>query len=85
MTWPYSVTMIGMADQLRDNIMDGVTNHADDTNTPHRFGEDNGFKACNTMARINWHSISSVIESGAAGMDFMRKLADVLASEGKHL
>lgn len=85
MTFCYSVTKVGMADQLRDDIMDDITAYCDDNDEPHPFGDDNGFKACNSMARINWHSISKVIESGAAGMDFMRDLADALASDGKHL
>ena len=85
MTWPYSVTMVGMADQLRDNIMDGITKYCDDNNEVHPFGADSGFAACNTMARINWYSITSVIESGARGMDFMRDVADTLAQENKHL
>lgn len=85
MTWPYSVTMVGMADQLRDNIMDGITKHCDDNNEPHPFGSDSGFAACNTMARINWHSITSVIESGARGMEFMRQVAGTLAQANKHL
>jgi DNA-directed RNA polymerase len=85
MTWSYSVTLIGMADQLRDEIMDDLTAHCDDHNEPHPFGDDAGFSACLTMAGINKDSIEAVIQSGAHGMAFLRKIARILAADGKHM
>jgi DNA-directed RNA polymerase len=85
MTWSYSVSLIGMSDQIREEIMDDITAHADDTDTPHPFGEDAGFEASFTMASINKDSIEAVIESGATGMKFLRHLADIMAADGKHM
>lgn len=85
MTWSYSVTLIGMADQLRDEVMSDITAHSDDTGTEHPFGDDCGWKACFTLASLNKDSIESVIQSGASGMDFLRRVAKILADDGKHM
>ncbi|WP_190275460.1 DNA-directed RNA polymerase [Candidatus Puniceispirillum marinum] len=83
MTWPYSVTLIGMADQNRDD-MEIITDKAEEEDAPHPFGEDRGSSASMTLAKLNSDSIKAVVASGARGMEFLRDLAGILASRNVH-
>jgi DNA-directed RNA polymerase, mitochondrial len=86
MTYAYSSTVVGMADQLREDIMAPLTRLVilGDLKE-HPFGPDNGRAAAHYLAKHAFDAIKQTVEKPAEAMAFLRKLVGALAHENKHL
>ena len=85
MTFGYSSEVYGFKEQimedtmkpLRDDVLSGRLEE-------HPFGEDEGFKASNFLAKQNWSAVNQVITGASEGMKFFKTLSRLLAHENKH-
>jgi DNA-directed RNA polymerase len=86
MTYAYSSKVFGMAGQLREDTMEPLSIRVLRKELEeHPFGRDRGFAASWYLAQHSYAAIEQVVKSPAAAMDFLQKLARVLADKGKHL
>ena len=86
MTYGYSSTIAGMADQLREDLMAGYTDDVFDGKIPeHPFGANEGYYASSYLAKHVFKAVEDEIKPAADVKNFLRKLVSALASENKCL
>lgn len=86
MTYAYSSKVFGMAQQVREDTMEPLSIRVLRKELErHPFGSDSGFAASWYLAKHTYAAIKQLIRRPAAAMEFLQKLASVLAEEGKHL
>lgn len=86
MTYGYSSKQYGFFEQIREDLMNPLT---DDVLTgkldKHPFGDDHGYAAAKYLAGHSWEAVNKVISSAQQGMSFFQQLCGALAHEGKHM
>lgn len=84
MTYAYSSRAFGMADQIREDLMQPLADKVLKGEMPkHPFGEEEGFKEASYMGKLLCDTIEAFIKAPAEAMGFLRKIALGLAHEGK--
>ncbi len=86
MTYAYSSTNGGMADQIREDTMEPLAlrvlrKELDE----HPFGPDRGRAASRYLANSTYNAIKQEVKKPAEAMKFLQKIVRTLAREGKHL
>ena len=86
MTYAYSSTLVGMADQLREDTMAPLTRLVIlGELKEHPFGPDSGRAAAHYLAKHTFAAIKQTVKRPAEAMAFLQKLVGALAHENKHL
>ena len=86
MTWSYSSKLYGFAKQIRDKIMNDLTDDLRNGRiAEHPFGADKGYKASWYMAKILLTAIEDTVKSAAAGMKYIQDMAELCFENGLHL
>lgn len=86
MCWAYSSRRYGFAEQLRSDLMEGLSKQVRRGELKeHPFGIDRGWGAAWYMAGINEQAIRKVVMSAADGMDFFQDLVALCNEAGIHL
>ena len=86
MTYAYSSTFKGMADQLIEDTMAKLARQVTlGELEEHPFGPGNGRSAAHYLAKHAFTAIKQTVERPAKAMTFLRKLVGALAAEQKHL
>ncbi len=84
MTFAYGSKQYGMRKQLRTDLMVPLHNDVvQGKRDKHPYGEDDGFKASDYLARHTYNAIVNTIEKPAQVMAFLQQIARALAHEGK--
>jgi DNA-directed RNA polymerase, mitochondrial len=86
MTYSYSSTLYGMADQLQTDTMKPLARDVFlGKLKEHPFGHDDGRWAAQYLATHAFKVVQQLVTRPAGAMGFLRKLVRALASEEKHL
>lgn len=86
MCWAYSSRRYGFAEQLRSDLMEGLSKQVRRGELKeHPFGIDKGWGAAWYMAGINEVAIRKVVKSAADGMDFFQNVVALCNDAGIHL
>ena len=84
MTYAYSSRAFGMADQIREDLMNPLADEVLRGALPkHPFGDEEGFKEASYMGKLLCDTIEAFIQAPAEAMGFLRKIALGMAHEGK--
>lgn len=84
MTYAYSSRAFGMAEQIRQDLMEPLSEKVlEGKINAHPFGQEEGFKDAAYMGKLLCDTIEDFIRAPAQGMDFLRRVAQGLAHEGK--
>lgn len=80
MTFGYSSEQYGFANQIMEDLMRPLQNMVINNELDkHPFGEDEGYKASQYLAKQNWIAVNEVIKSASHGMTFFKELASTCA------
>lgn len=86
MCWAYSSRRYGFAEQLRSDLMEGLSKQVRRGELKeHPFGIDKGWGAAWYMAGVNEKAIRKVVMSAADGMDFFQDVVALCNEAGIHL
>lgn len=87
MTYSYSSTPIGMANQLQEDLMDKLNrDKLYGLIKDHPFGDhDSQRQHASYLAKINYEEIGNLIKSVKDGMEFLQAAAHALAKENKSI
>ena len=84
MTYAYSSRAFGMADQIREDLMEPLADKVlIGELSAHPFGENEGFGEASYMGKLLCDTIEGFVKAPAQAMGFLRKIALALAHEGK--
>ena len=86
MTFGYSSETFGFREQLMEDLMNPLSEkvlRGQAPNHPLEIDGDGGWFASLYLAKKNWAAVTSLIQSGAAGMQWLKRAAQLLAHEGK--
>ena len=84
MTYAYSAGPFGFRDQLLTDLMEPLAIKVIEGGlSEHPFGEDDGKAAATYLAKLVYEAVVKTLASAARGMEYMRKVAALLAHEKK--
>jgi DNA-directed RNA polymerase len=86
MTFCYSSETFGFREQLMEDMMRPLSEkvlRGEASHHPLEIEGDGGWFAALYLAKKNWSAVTSLVESAAAGMKWLKRAAQLLAHEGK--
>jgi len=83
MTYVYGSKQYGFAEHLYDDFMVPFKRLVQEKKlAQHPFGDDYGRSAAQYMGKLVWAAVQEVVKAAAEGMDWLQKVAALLAAEG---